>query len=160
MRRHRSALALTLATLLVSAAALAAAAQTTEKERVSKITNNLVCTCGCANLIVAKCGCGQAAEMTSEVAALVQKGASDAEIFQAFEKKYGPAVLGEPKAVGFNLLAWILPFVGLALGGATVVMVLRRLKPPDAAATAADEQAAAQPDEETRRLIDEELREY
>ena len=142
---------------LAAVAPLAAQAKT-EKQRVSEITNNLVCTCGCANIIVAKCDCGQAAEMTKEVAAFVQRGATDADIFQAFEKKYGPAVLGAPKAEGFNLLAWILPFVGLALGGAFVVVVLRRLRRPDIEALPADE--VAEPDEETRRLIDEELREY
>ena len=144
--------------IALAAAPLAAQAKT-EKQRVSEITNNLVCTCGCANIIVAKCDCGQAAEMTKEVAAFVQRGATDADIFQAFEKKYGPAVLGAPKAEGFNLLAWILPFVGLALGGAFVVVALRRLRRPDEAG-APEGQAIPEPDEETRRLIDEELREY
>ncbi len=143
--------------LLVLTAALALAADApTEKERVARLTGSLACTCGCAHLVVATCGCGQAAEMIKEVATFVKAGKTDAQIYQAFEKKYGPAVLAAPKLQGFNVLAWVLPFVGLGFGAVIVVVVVRKLHPrqeePDVAA-----QAPPEMDEKYRRLLDEEL---
>lgn len=126
-----------------------------DKARVAKLTGNLVCTCGCANIIVASCDCGQAAEMRKEVAAFVSAGKTDGEIYQAFEKKYGPAVLGAPKLQGFNVLAWVLPFVGLGLGAVIVVVVVRKLHPRDPDPEV--EQASAEIDEQYRQRLDEEL---
>ncbi|RPJ58226.1 MAG: hypothetical protein EHM23_18075 [Acidobacteria bacterium] len=150
--------AVVLALLLIPVAFGLAADVPTEKQRVKALTGNLVCTCGCANIIVANCDCGQAAEMTKEVAAFVRAGKADAEIYQAFEKKYGPAVLGAPKLEGFNVLAWVLPFVGLGLGAVIVVVVIRKLHPR----TTQEPEAELTPpeiDEKYRRLLDEELSE-
>jgi len=156
MWRLKRASALLAVLLLAAAFGLAAEART-EKERVGSITGDLVCTCGCANIIVASCDCGQAAEMKKEVAAFVKAGKTDAEIFQAFEKKYGPAVLGAPKLEGFNILAWVLPFVGLGLGAVIVVVVVKKLHPKTEEPEA--EQAPAEIDEKYRKLLEEELEE-
>ncbi len=141
--------------LLLSVALGFTADAPAEKERVAKLTGNLVCTCGCANIIVASCDCGQAAEMRKEVAAFVSAGKADAEIYQAFEKKYGPAVLGAPKLQGFNVLAWVLPFLGLGLGAVIVVVVVKRLHPTNQEPEV--EQASAEIDEKYRQRLDEEL---
>jgi len=156
MWRLRRSLAIPLLLLLPLAVVLALGAQN-DKDRVKLLTNNLVCTCGCAHIIVASCDCGQAAEMRKEVATFVSAGRTDAEIYEAFEKKYGPAVLGAPKLEGFNILAWVLPFVGLALGGLIVVVVVRRLRPKEEQAEV--EQPPAEIDEKYRQLLDEELSE-
>ncbi len=126
-----------------------------EKERVAKLTNDLVCTCGCAHLIVATCGCGQAAEMIKEVSTFVKAGKTDSQIYQAFEKKYGPAVLAAPKLEGFNVLAWVLPFVGLGFGAVIVVVVVRRLHPKNVEPE--PEQAPPEINEKYRQLLEEEL---
>jgi cytochrome c-type biogenesis protein CcmH len=126
------------------------------KERVSKITNNLVCTCGCANIIVASCDCGQAAGMRREVAQFVEAGTSDADIYLAFEKKYGPAVLGAPKLEGFNILAWVLPFVGLLAGGVIVLLVVKKLRRKE---DDVDPEVPTEIDEKYRRWLEEELEE-
>jgi cytochrome c-type biogenesis protein CcmH len=127
----------------------------TEKERVARITSNLTCTCGCAHLTVASCGCGQATEMIEEVTTFVRAGRSDVQIYQAFEKKYGPAVLGAPKLQGFNILAWVLPFVGLGFGAVIVVVVVRRLHPKNREPET--DQLPVEIDEKYRRLLEEEL---
>lgn len=157
MWRRKAVFGLLLWLLLPVLLGLAAQAKT-EKQRVSEVTGNLVCTCGCANIIVANCDCGQAAEMTKEVAAFVEAGKADAEIYQLMEKKYGPAVLGAPKLEGFNILAWVLPFVGLGLGAVLVAVVVKKLRPSSAAPQQAEE-PPAEIDEKYRRLLDEELSE-
>jgi cytochrome c-type biogenesis protein CcmH len=126
------------------------------RERVSKITNNLVCTCGCANIIVASCDCGQAAAMRKETAEFVQAGVADADIYLAFEKKYGPAVLGAPKLQGFNVLAWVLPFAGLFAGAIVVVFVVRKLRRKE---DPAELEEHPEIDEKYRRWLEEELEE-
>ncbi|MFB3903633.1 MAG: cytochrome c-type biogenesis protein CcmH [Acidobacteriota bacterium] len=145
------------ALLLLAVVFTLASGAPSEKQRVRTLTGNLVCTCGCANIIVASCDCGQAAEMRKEVAALVKAGKTDAEIYQAFEKRYGPGVLGAPKLEGFNVLAWVLPFAGLALGAVIVVMVVRKLHPKTAEPEF--EPAPVQMDEKYRQLLEEELSE-
>ncbi|GAB4239213.1 MAG: hypothetical protein Kow00109_14000 [Acidobacteriota bacterium] len=87
-----------------------------------------MCVCGCSNMIVAKCSCGKAAEMTAEVQRLLESGATKEAVLTAFEEKYGSWVLAAPKAEGFNWAAWILPFVALALGSVIVAVVYRNLR--------------------------------
>lgn len=155
MKRLSLVLLLTLASAPLAGAP---ASETAEKERVLGLTGNLVCTCGCANIIVRYCDCGQAAEMTKEVATMVAANASDADIYKAFEKKYGKHVLGAPKPEGFNVLAWVLPFIGLAVGGVIVGVVVRRLRAPvqDQGSPQADEPVI---DDKYRELLDRELEE-
>src|ERR1019366_1638201 len=43
-------------------------------------------------------------------------------------QEYGPTVIAAPTATGFNRVAWIMPFVALALGIAFVVYVVRSWK--------------------------------
>lgn len=96
----------------------------------------LICACGC-NQILLECnhvGCPLSDRMRTELAAAVQRGDSDDLTLQAFVQKYGPMVLAAPPTSGFNLLAWITPFVVLALATAGLMMVVRnwRLRAPSA----------------------------
>jgi cytochrome c-type biogenesis protein CcmH len=50
------------------------------------------------------------------ISARIAAGDTKSEIKQKLVDQFGPAVLAEPSKHGFNLLAWVLPFVGLALG--------------------------------------------
>lgn len=63
----------------------------------------------------------------SEVAA----GATDEEVRQYFISKYGEWVLLEPEARGFNLLVYVLPLVGLLLGLALIVVMVRKWTVPE-----------------------------
>ncbi|MBI4446242.1 MAG: cytochrome c-type biogenesis protein CcmH [Acidobacteria bacterium] len=152
MRRHRLATGLLL--LLVLTPGLAA--RDTE-ELVSRITGNIICPCGtnCANLLVRNCDCSTAAEITQEVRKLVNEGKNEAEIYAYYEKKYGLHMMAAPKPEGFNLLAWLLPFAGLAFGACLIVLVVKKLKPvaPDSGSQ------QVHIDEKFRKLLDEELRE-
>ena len=50
------------------------------------------------------------------ITARIQAGDTKSEIKHKLVLQFGPAVLAEPSKHGFNLLAWMLPFVGLGLG--------------------------------------------
>lgn len=131
-----------------------------EDEKVARITGNLVCQCGtCASLLVRNCACGTAAAVTQEVRKLVTKGTSEEEIFALYEEKYGPQVLGAPKPEGFNILAWIIPFVVAGFGTVIVVAAAKRLKPIQSESRETDRKSAGI-NEKYRKLLDQEFKNW
>ncbi|HXR36385.1 MAG TPA: cytochrome c-type biogenesis protein CcmH, partial [Candidatus Binataceae bacterium] len=110
-----------LAMLLLLAAAwggtvIAAAAppQTT----VQVVGEGLTCQCGCG-LTVANCNhpsCGFAVPTRDEIAGMINKGMTRVQILQSFMNRYGEKVLSAPTAEGFNLLAWVIPYVAVGAG--------------------------------------------
>ena len=69
-------------------------------------------------------------QMQAIVREKLAQGESREEILQYFVDAYGPNVLAEPPKRGFNLLVWVIPPVGLLLGGGIVVMVVRGMRRP------------------------------
>jgi cytochrome c-type biogenesis protein CcmH len=78
-----------------------------------------------------------ALRMKAIIRARVASGASSDEIKAELVDQFGPAVLAEPPKHGFDLLAWLLPLVGVALGavglGALAFTWSRRAPDPGAA---------------------------
>ncbi len=126
--------------LLVLAAPFALAA---DRERIKEITSNMICMCGCNQLLGAcnHLNCPTRGPMTDEVAKMLDEGKTQEQILPAFADKYGLRVLAAPPASGFNLSAWIMPFVALAIGFIAVGYVARRWKSrsPEQAAEAQSE---------------------
>ncbi len=130
-----------------------------DEEKVARITGFLVCQCGCASKMVRSCACATAIGVTQEVRKLVAEGVSEEEIFAQYEEKYGPQVLGAPKPEGFNLLAWILPFVAAGFGTIIVVAMAKKLKPTQNESR----ETTGKPEEineKYRKLLDQELKDW
>ncbi len=70
--------------------------------------------------------CTPAANITDEVIQLLNTGRSKEEIIQYFVKTYGERILAAPTKKGFNLTAWILPFLAVVIGGAGIYLFLNR----------------------------------
>jgi cytochrome c-type biogenesis protein CcmH len=66
--------------------------------------------------------------MRDQLMAAIDKGDNDDLILQGFVQEYGPTVIAAPTAAGFNKVAWIMPFVALALGLAFVTWLVRAWK--------------------------------
>jgi len=101
-----------------------------EPARVNDLGHRLMCVCGC-NQILLECnhvGCTYSDRMRDELVAAVDKGDNDDLTLQWFVQKYGTTVLAAPTATGFNRVAWIMPYLTLVLGLATVVVIVHTWK--------------------------------
>ncbi|GIW41579.1 MAG: hypothetical protein KatS3mg076_2156 [Candidatus Binatia bacterium] len=97
------------------------------------IEESLTCQCGCG-LTVHSCNhlqCPSAIPLREEIRAQLAEGKSRDEILAYFENKYGEKILSAPVARGFNLAAWVVPFLAVGLGGVVVAVVVRRWKRAD-----------------------------
>jgi cytochrome c-type biogenesis protein CcmH/NrfF len=88
------------------------------------------------------------------VAKLVAEGKSKAEVKDALVAQYGPSVLALPKASGFDLSAYLVPILALAIATVALVFsVLRwRRSGRENEPSAADAAAGAPQGEDAERL--------
>jgi cytochrome c-type biogenesis protein CcmH len=123
LRRLSQAAALALATLVFIGAG-------DNSARFKDLGHRMMCICGC-NQILLECnhiGCPDSDKMRDQLLASLDKGNNDDLVLQGFVQEYGPTVIAAPTATGFNRVAWIMPFVALALGITFVIYVVRSWK--------------------------------
>lgn len=94
----------------------------------TEVEESLTCQCSCG-LTVHSCNhlqCSFAIPAKQTIAEQVGQGTAKEVILQSFVTKYGEKVLSAPTTVGFNLAAWITPFLALIVGGIAVGLVSLR----------------------------------
>jgi len=143
--------------LLLCLWAAAAPAQTPRdiSREYKEACDRLVCQCGCNEQlsVCAMQNCSSATPMRAEIRERLQKGDTVDQIVDSFVARYGKKVLSAPTAKGFDLSAWIMPFVILCLGLVVVVWVAVRMARP--AADAIEEELPA-----VDPRVEEELKEF
>jgi cytochrome c-type biogenesis protein CcmH len=93
----------------------------------TSIQNELACFCGCGMTIQGCLGgmiCSESKTVSKQVGDLLDQGKGKAEVLQVMGAQYGERILAAPTKKGFNLTAWILPFVALVIGGVIVAKVI------------------------------------
>lgn len=106
--------------------------------RFNDLGHKLMCKCGC-NQVLLECnhvGCSYSTQMREELMAALTRGASgdgstpdsDELVLQSFVQKYGATVLAAPTTSGFNIVAWIVPFLALFAGLGLVTFIVRKWK--------------------------------
>jgi cytochrome c-type biogenesis protein CcmH len=140
---RRAGLAL-LAALLLAAPTAAAASRPT----VADLEDEVVCPTCKTTLDMSTAPI--ATRMRAFIRTRIAAGDSKQEIKDALVAQFGPGVLAEPQKRGFDLLAWLLPLAGIAIGGVVVGWAAWRWS-RGRTATAADEPLDA---EDERRLDD------
>ena len=150
-RRYRKLVLLfLLATTPVSLAA--------DRQRVQQVGHGLMCICGC-NQILAICNhvnCPTSGGMIKELEREIDSGKNEESILAHFVEKYGTRVLSAPPVSGFNLAAWLMPFVALVLGAAAAVYFVRRFRASWVETPATSSVDASK----YQRQIEEELEKY
>ena len=146
----------------VSSGALAA--ELTPQE---KVETRLMCYCGCADLTVRTCSCGTAADIKQDIARRLADGQSADEVVAAYVRERGPQIRSAPTTSGFDLLAWVMPFLVILAGGGFIVHLTRRWRgraaqpaaPGAPAAPAFDSRRLSADDRGTLDRIEREIRE-
>jgi cytochrome c-type biogenesis protein CcmH len=118
------------ALILTAAVFLFIGAGPSTDARFKDLGHRMMCTCGCGQILL-ECnhvGCQSSDKMRDQLMAALDKGDNDDLILQGFVQQYGPTVIAAPTATGFNKVAWIMPFVVLALGIAFAVHIVRSWK--------------------------------
>jgi cytochrome c-type biogenesis protein CcmH/NrfF len=98
--------------------------------RFGKLGHQMMCMCGC-NQILLECnhvGCTYSDRMRNELTAGLERGDSDSLVLQSFVQKYGNTVLAAPTSTGFNVVAWITPFLVFALATGMAVWLVKMWK--------------------------------
>ena len=108
------------------------------EEQVRQLAAELRCPV-CQGLSVADSPSKMANQMRDLVRERLEAGESPEAVKAYFVERYGEWILLAPKKEGFNLLVWVLPFLGLGGGAVGLFLVLRRWqKRPMSAPTSVD----------------------
>lgn len=86
---------------------------------VGEVSGELICQCGCT-MVVANCVCSTADQLRATIAEKIKSGQTKEQIIAFFVAQYGEKMLAAPTKKGFNLTAWVIPFLALGAGGAVV----------------------------------------
>ncbi len=100
---------------------------------IKTIKQSIICTCDC-NMTVETCegsmSCLTAKKLAEEGEFLIKNNLSEAQILNVFIMRYGEEILASPTKSGFNLMAWVLPFLVLGAVGFGITQLLRRWAHP------------------------------
>jgi len=130
-----------------------------------ELEESLTCQCGCG-LTVHSCNhlqCPSAIPLRQEIRSKMEAGLDKEAILQSFADKYGEKILSSPTTTGFNLTAWVVPFVMVALGGLLVMFTLiccRRGKPRPAMPVGVPAPAGDPTLSAHERTLDRELKQF
>jgi cytochrome c-type biogenesis protein CcmH len=154
----RRAFVFALSALALLAAATPALASE-QNPTLGELENEIICpTC---HTTLALSNAPVADQMREFIRERIAAGDTKSEIKDRLVAEFGEGVLAAPPREGFNLLAWLLPLVGLAVAAAAVGVLVRRWRragaAPAAVAGAPSTNGRTPLDPELERRVDEEL---
>ena len=90
------------------------------------LENQLMCKCDdkCGKVLI-NCTCSTSDKTRAKFTKMLESGLTVEQIVKTQVDKYGETVLSAPTKFGFNLTAWMTPFVALVAGGFGVRKVLQ-----------------------------------
>jgi cytochrome c-type biogenesis protein CcmH len=93
---------------------------------LSDLENQLMCKCDdkCGKVLI-NCTCSTSDKTRAKFSKMLESGLTVDQIVKMQVDEYGETVLSAPTKFGFNLTAWMTPFVALVAGGFGVRKVLR-----------------------------------
>jgi len=114
MKSKSTIFGILLAMLLVAGSVTSAGAAAL----LADLENALMCKCDdkCGKVLV-NCTCSTSDRTRAEFVKMLDSGLTVEQIIKKQVDKYGETVLSAPSKNGFNLTAWVTPFVALLAGG-------------------------------------------
>jgi cytochrome c-type biogenesis protein CcmH len=152
-----------IAALVVALAVVAPAAASEQNPTLPELERELICPT-CHELLAASTS-PIAERMRAFIRARIAAGDTKSEIKAKLVDQFGESVLAAPPKSGFNLLAWVLPLVGIVLAAGVVGYLAyrwsrgRRAEEEDEA-SGPSANGRFTPDPELERRLDEELARY
>jgi cytochrome c-type biogenesis protein CcmH/NrfF len=147
----------TRAVILLAAVALVAAVPAAASEKhPSQAELEAMLVCPSCHVPLDESNAPVAQQMKSFIRTRIAQGATRSQIVDELvgpPNNLGTAVLGVPRTHGFDLIAWVLPFAGIALGAAVIGGGAWRWSRTRAGPVVASEAL----DPELERRVDEEL---
>ncbi len=119
-----------------------------------EIEDNLIAPC-CWSQPVSQHYSEVAEQIRNEVRAMVAEGKSRDEILDHYVAQYGERILAAPRAKGFNILAYVLPWAALIFGIWILIVLMKRLRSPAPSPAPADV-----PNEHYASRIEKEMKEF
>ncbi len=132
------------------------AAPTPSDDQVNAVASQLYCPV-CENIPLDVCPTTACAQWRDLIRQKIAAGWSTTQIKDYFVQQYGDRVLAEPPRQGINWLVYIIPPLGILLGGGILYRVLNHMRKAAPAITAAPPSAPEQTDEYLKR-VEAELR--
>jgi cytochrome c-type biogenesis protein CcmH len=139
---------------LIGATAASATDNVSDAELVRDIEDHLIAPC-CWTQPISQHESGIAEQMREEVRTMVAAGKSRDEILDYFVAQYGERILATPRAEGFNLLVYILPWVALIAGAWILWVLIKKLRAP-----IPEQPSVDSPDSRYASIIEKELKEF
>ena len=122
------------------------------------LENALMCKCDdkCGKVLI-NCTCSTSDKTRAKLTKMLESGLTVEQIIKFQVDKYGETVLSAPTKFGFNLTAWVMPFVALIAGGVGVKKIINSwvTKKQTADIRDEDEIESATPGKYSKRLQDE-----
>ena len=132
----------------------------------SSVSDKIICQCGCG-AVLTNCphqDCGWGIPAKTLIDEQLAKGKAPDELVQYYVSQYGEVVLAAPTKTGFNVTAWVMPFVGLIVGAVAIYFLLGMWSARREDPTLPDGALAAIPlpdsDDPISRRLDDELRDF
>ncbi|MBC8283473.1 MAG: cytochrome c-type biogenesis protein CcmH [Nitrospinae bacterium] len=121
------------------------------------LENALMCKCDdkCGKVLI-NCTCSTSDKTRVKFSKMLESGLTVEQIIKSQVDEYGETVLSAPTKFGFNLTAWVMPFIALIAGGVGVRKIISSWvgkKDKDESQNEAEEKST--PGKYSKRLQDE-----
>lgn len=111
-----------------------------DNSRYEKVGGKIMCTCGCAEMLL-KCnhvGCPNSDTMIKQLRSQLQASSNDEDVLNFFRRTWGITAVVEPGTHGFEGLIWVLPPLVLGLGTVLLIVIIRNFRLKSAPVAPAD----------------------
>jgi cytochrome c-type biogenesis protein CcmH len=131
----------------------------------SSVSDKIMCLCGCASVLT-NCpheDCGWGIPAKNYIDQRLSEGESPEALVQYYVDEYGEEVLAAPTKSGFNVTAWVMPFIALIVGGVAIYFLASAWtarRPVAATPAEVADTTATETDGELAHRLEDELRDF